>query len=404
MDTVTGQQRVTARLLVNQQFVAPEGSFSERVTPLLQVAEAISASVPVSSAAKIRAAVNLWRESLHWFGVSHDNITASIPIALLVARCCPPIGLDLPPFFRRRVLPVTAAADIDSMRRAATLNVQGMEGSLPALSDCRVLALQRAIGGRARRITTSKRPLLFHEVERFWQQSEKAYLAEHTAAGNTVKALTLVRDAFSVVLAFAAATRVSELLQLRGEHIQVEDDGVMVLTFVSVKNRQSLFTTHQPFKVALRLPLLLQSFELFNRVCGFSDGVPIFHRVSGRTRDALSRDWFDRIIKSINPACSPHSVRVGAATELWAAKVPITGIMALGRWTSAAAVIYIIGCLDVTIEASARLGSANVKFVRGDLRKQLGVSDTLSSWIEDREGMTSTEDWLGHCAATEPAP
>jgi integrase len=300
------------------------------------------------------------------------------------------------------VLPTTAAADIDSMRRAATLNVQGMEGALAALSDYRVLALQKAIGGRARRITTSKRPLLFHEVELFWDQSESAYHREHTTAGNSTRSFTLVRDAFAVVLAFAAATRVSELLQLLGEHIQVDEDGVIVLTFVSVKNRRSLFTTHQPFKIALRLPLLLRSFDLFNRTCGFSDGIPIFHRVSGKTRDALSRDWFDRIIKGINPSCSPHSVRVGAATELWAADVPITGIMALGRWTSAAAVIYIIGCLDVTIEASSRLGSAKVRFIRGDLRKQLGVSESLSPWMIDRDGTTSTDDWLGHCAASEP--
>jgi integrase len=392
------------QLAVNHQFVAPDGAILDRVAPLLQVAEAITASVPVSSGAKIRAAVNLWCNALQWFGVSQDNITVSIPIALLVARCCPPVGLELPTFLKRRVLPVTAAADIDSMRRAATLNVIGMEGALPALADYRVLALQKAIGGRARRITTSKCPLLFHEVELFWQRSEKAYHLEHAAAGDNAKAFTIVRDAFAVVLAFAAATRVSELLQLQGEHIQVDEDGVIILTFVSVKNRRSLFTTHQPFKVALRLPLLLRSFDLFNRVCGFSDNTPIFHRVSGKTRDPLSRDWFDRVIKSINPSCSPHSVRVGAATELWAAEVPITSIMALGRWTSAAAVIYVIGCLDVTIEASARLGSANVKFVRGDLRKRIGVSDTLSPWTVERNGTTSTDDWLGHCAATESEP
>ena len=280
------------------------------------------------------------------------------------------------------------------------MGVQGMEGSLAALSDHKVLALQRAIGGRARRITTSKRPLLFHEVEARWLRTEKQY-KQRGAAGSDIASFTDVRDAFAVVLAFAAATRVSELLNLRGEHLQIDEDDVLLVTFVSVKNRRTLFSTHQPFRVALRLPLLTRAFDLFNKVCGFADGVYIFHRANGSSRDKLSRDWFDKIIKSINPACSPHSVRVGAATEMWAAGVPITGIMALGRWTSAAAVIYVIGCLDVTIEASSRIGSANVQFVRGELRKRIGVSETLPPWMVAKDSATSTEEWLSHCAAVE---
>ena len=90
-------------------------------------------------------------------------------------------------------------------------------------------------------------------------------------------------------------------------------------------------------------------------------------------------------------------MRVGTATELHAAGVSIGGIMALGRWTSAAAVIYVLGCLDTTIEASSRLGSAGVHFVRGDLRK----TQTVLPWSVMREGSTSIEEWLGHCAASE---
>jgi integrase len=364
--------------------------------PLLHIADAITASVPMSSAAKIRAAVALWQNAIEWFGVSENSITIAIPIALIVARCCPPVGYPLPPFLRRRVLPVTAAADIDTMRRAATLGVKGMEGSLLALADHRVLALQRAIGGRARRITTSKRPLLYHEVASFWKLSVQNH-REAKKKANLSDSFTSVRDGFAVVLAFAAATRVSEILDLRGEHLHVEADGVIILTFSSVKNRRTLFTTHQPFRVALHLPLLTEAFDLFNSICGFTDGIPIFHRILGKSRDKLSRDWFARIIKTINPACSPHSVRVGAATELHAAGVPIGGIMALGRWTSAAAVIYILGCLDTTIEASTRLGSAGLEYVRGDLRK----TQALQPWSVPRAGSTSIEEWLGHCAATE---
>jgi integrase len=318
---------------------------------------------------------------------------------LLIARCCPPLGLDLPPFLQRRVLPTTAAQDIDLMRRAAVLGVQGMEGALNALSDHRVLALQKAIGGRARRLTTSKSPLLFHKVDSFWSQSVRAY---HSALHDKRPELTfgIVRDAFALVLAFSAATRVSELLALRGEHIEVDADDVIILTFASVKNRQTLLTTHQPFRVALKLPLLLTALDLFNNVCGFANGVLIFHRFSGISREPLSRNWFSKIVRLVDPMCSPHSVRVGAATELWAADVPLPAIMALGRWTSAAAVLYILGCLDVTIEASSRMGSAGVRLVRGDLRRQLGTSETLQPWtVPAAARCTTVEQWLGHCAA-----
>jgi integrase len=343
----------------------------------------------------------MWRAFLDWAGLrTTDEVTPSIPVALIIARCCPPIGLELPPFLSRRVAPVTAAADIDTLRRAATLGVEGMERSLKALADHRVLALQKAIGGRARRLTTAKRPVLFHEILGFWTRSKADY---HTAASHsdTTRAFNIARDAFAVVLSFAAATRVSEILNLRGEHIQVDKDDVLIVTFESVKNRRTLFTTHQPFKIALNLPILLQAFDLFNRVCGFADGLHVFHRSNGRSRDKLSRDWFCGIIKGINPDCSPHSVRVGAATELHAAGVPISAIMALGRWTSAAAVIYILGCLDVTIEASTKLGTADLRFVRGDLRTRPGVCEPLRPWTVTRDDTTSSDQWLQHCASIE---
>jgi hypothetical protein len=264
VDTAVGERTLPSHLILGQPLQAPTGAHAERLNPLLQIADAITASVPLSSAAKIRAAVALWQDAIAWFGVSDTNITIAVPIALIVARCCPPVGYPLPPFLRRRVLPVTAAADIDTMRRAATLGVKGMEGSLVALADHRVLALQRAIGGRARKITTSKRPILYHEVSSFWTSSVKAH-HEAKKSANVSNTFTTVRDGFAVVLAFSAATRVSELLDLRGEHLQVDEDGVIILTFASVKNRRTLFTTHQPFKIALRLPLLTEAFALFNK-------------------------------------------------------------------------------------------------------------------------------------------
>ena len=123
MTTAMGPRTISSALPTAPRFAAPTGSAIARISPLLQVANAINASVPDSSAAKIRAAVSLWQSTLHWFEVPIENITAAVPVALLIARCCPPIGLALPPFLQRRVLPVTAAGDIDAMRRAALMGV-----------------------------------------------------------------------------------------------------------------------------------------------------------------------------------------------------------------------------------------------------------------------------------------
>ena len=179
VDTAQGVRSITTSLNTAPRFAPPAGAAIDRISPLLQVANAINASVPDSSAAKIRTAVALWQATLKWFEVPRDAITAAVPVALLVARCCPPVGLELPSFLQRRVLPVTAAADIDAMRRAALIGVHGMEGSLAALSDHKVLALQRAIGGRARRITTSKRPLLYHEIEAMWNEQRRLSHPHH---------------------------------------------------------------------------------------------------------------------------------------------------------------------------------------------------------------------------------
>ena len=51
------------------------------------------------------------------------------------------------------------------------------------------------------------------------------------------------------------------------------------------------------------------------------------------------------------------------------------------------------------------MGSANIRFVRGDLRKALGVSDKLEYdlWLDASRG-TTTGQWLGHCKKHSASP
>ena len=69
------------------------------------------------------------------------------------------------------------------------------------------------------------------------------------------------------------------------------------------------------------------------------------------------------------------------ATEAWAAGVPIEAIMALGGWTSAAAVMYIVGANEETVQASRALGSARMSFDADGLHASLGPARLLrSTW------------------------
>jgi integrase len=153
----------------------------------------------------------MWHAAIKIFGFTRSNVTLALPIALLICRSCPPVNYLLPPFFRRIVLPTTAASDVDAMRRAAGLQVEGMHGFQEILCDYRVLALQKAIGGRTRRLSTDKRPLLFNKVRDFWLEIERKHASSPTH----------VRDGFAVVIAIYLGTRVSELTAFDGEHIQV---------------------------------------------------------------------------------------------------------------------------------------------------------------------------------------
>ena len=142
-----------------------------------------------------------------------------------------------------------------------------------------------------------------------------------------------------------------------------------------MKTRQTLFTPHAPYVVAGRAPLLFRMFDLFNTTVGFTDGMPVFHRWVPRVTPRvtvprarsrrliparMSRDWLSHQVRKWEPLCSPHSLRVGCATEAWAAGIPLPQIQALGRWQSVAALLYIIGSLDETAAVTVALGSGSL--------------------------------------------
>lgn len=367
------------------EFPMPTCAHPERLRPLLMTARCVAGALPASSARKVRGAVRMWHEALRWFGLEPQHVTESVVIAFLIMRCCPPVGMELPAFAQRPVLPTTAAADVDVLRRAAREGVEDMGRFLSALCHDRVLRMQRSIGGRVSRLKSNKRPFLFSQLV----DCTRPALAKGATAEQ-------VREAFALTLGFFFGMRSGELLQLKGADVnESSDDSMILVTFRHVKTRQSLFTTHEPYVVAARSPLLMQMFRRFDEVIGFRDDYPVFHQWratraermqpsfqwTGANVLPLSRDWLARAVRRWAPGCSPHSLRVGCATEAWAAGVPLERIQALGRWASAAALLYIIGSLDQTASASSRLGHGGLSFTADGLRSQIGTSpDVRAAW------------------------
>jgi hypothetical protein len=376
----------------------PRCAHPERLGPFIRGASILLAAVPENSATKINAAVRLWNHALDFFGVLPDDVDFTIPIAIIVARACPPVGVEIPGCFGPRpVLPTTAAGDVDNLRRAAREHFSGMERFRVALYDDRVSALLRNIGARVHKLRTDKRALTFGRVAAFVEPTLTAAEAGCARPDD-------VRDAFALVLGVCFGTRVSELVGLDGQHVNPvgldNDSDVIRVTFTHTKTRQSLLRTHQPWENVSAHPLLLRAFDAFNGVVGFTDDFPVFHCTArAHAGRRLSTDWFAKLVKRVDPACVAHSVRVALATELWAAGASLTDIMAAGRWASAAAVLYIVGSLDRQVSASKSLGSAGVRYTAAGLRQQIGTAG-LPDW-RTLSAADAADRWGAHLQAIE---
>ena len=373
----------------------PPCRYPDRLLPLLAGVSVLLASIPKNSANKLNAAVSLWYRALEWWGVEPSDVDFTIPLALITLRACPPVEFEIPVSFGLRpVLPTTAAADIDNLRRASRERISRMEQFGEALFDERVTAVLRNIGARVHKLRTDKRPLLFCAVEEF----ARPILDNPSASDEDI------RDAFALLLGLCFGTRVSELIALDGKHIQpialsLGEEAIQV-TFVQTKTRQSVFGTHQPWQNVSAHPLLLRAFDAFNSRIGFKDDLAVFHcRARAHALARLSEDWFSRLVKRIDPACVAHSTRVGLATELWAAGATVPDIMAAGRWASAAAVLYIVGTLDKQVSASRTIGSAMVRYSAAGLRQQLGTS--LRDWRTVSCDAEAAARWGAHVSTAK---
>jgi hypothetical protein len=144
------------------------------------------------------------------------------------------------------------------------------------------------------------------------------------------------------------------------------------IRFVQTKTRSSVFITHDPFVVTCANPLLIDGFREFDEVVEFLPDSPIFRRARLDPKP-LSRDWFADVVRRASPAATPHSCRVGCATELWAAGASLDEIMAVGRWASSAAALYVLGSLHEQVAATDRLGDGSLVYTTAGLQRTVAV-------------------------------
>lgn len=338
--------------------LVPICAHPERLLPLVEVASILRSRLPGKSTNKVRGAIRRWTATLDWWGMEANAVTDVAVCAFVILRVSPPTGLQLPTFATSPVTPPTAANDVDALRRAARLGLGGMEVWLDALNSPRVAELLRALGARVKRLKTSKTPLLLRDAVRLLEKAEASRKPE------------AVRDAFALVLALIFGLRVSELLALDAADLAMDaDTNVVTLTIRACKTRSTVFSHHDPYRVSSAHPTLQRALRLHKEVVGFRQGTSLVHRLCGRTRDRLSRDWFAAVVRNTAPGCTPHSCRVGFATELRAAGASIADIMSLGRWASAAALLYVLSVQDDHVSTSKRLGDAGLSLTNGVLRR-----------------------------------
>jgi integrase len=300
-----------------------------------------------------------WRSALAFWGVAPADADWRIVACYIIARCAPPVDVALPDCCAQPVLPSTVAGEISTLRRAATLRVNGMEEFAQALGHPEVTLLLQQIGSRVRRSRTPKKALLLAAVARFWQEC---------AHKDTCDSL---RDGFALVLAFFFAMRARELLTLRSEDIDyITTAGarpVLRVSFRQTKTRRSIFLSHEPLHVHCGHPLLMAAFAKFDDTVEFIPRTVVF-RKQRTTPEPLDRRWLANVVQRAAPDATPHSARVGCATELWAAGATMEEVMAVGRWRSSAAALYILGPLQDQLRATDRLDGGELVYTTAGLQ------------------------------------
>lgn len=292
---------------------------------------------------------------LRFLNIGLGDVTEWIVCAYVLCRVCPPVGVDLPGFMARRVMPATANGDIQALRRRARMS--GMPDLLAALNGEKVMELIRRLTAGVKRRKTNKAPILIHHIRTLWQSA-------------TAKSVAFVRDVTLLLVGLLAGLRRREIVALCVGDVLWNGRDLRV-TIRRDKVNFNLIGAECPRTVVVAHALLDEVWPRFAATfipAGTPAGRPLFRRCVGVTitADGIAPDTVRTIIRERLPGLpvSPHSLRVGCATELHAAGVSVEQIMEIGRWTSLAALLYVLPSADAMARATRAMGNGGVRLDR----------------------------------------
>jgi integrase len=250
------------------------------------------------------------------------------------------------------VLPATAAADLSDLRRYCRLRRD--DRAVGVLTASLVRQVVTAAGAHCKREKSPKHPILISHIDKFLRSDA---IPGRDAAQQRDGAMLLVgllfgfRRAELVKLTFGDATWVERALRLR---------------VVSDKTNASTLGVHHARYVSSAHTLLDEFWpayaERFLEGARASD--PLFPKLDVHglptTAPLAAASVTAAVKRAAGPGFSAHSLRVGCASELFRAGVPLATIKEIGRWRSDAALLYVIPAADMMSAAGRSMGTPKV--------------------------------------------
>jgi integrase len=219
-----------------------------------------------------------------------------------------------------------------------------------------------------KRSKTTKAPILIHHLRTLWTSG--------------LRTIGFIRDVTMLLVARLAGLRRREIVALTVGDVMWNGSELRV-TVRRDKVNFNLIGAECPRTVVVAHELLDAVWPLFTQHFlqqGTPPDTPLFRHMVGVTitTGGLAPDTVRTIIRERLPGLpvSPHSLRVGCATELHAAGVPIDQIMEIGRWSSLAALIYVLPSADAMARATRSMGNGAVQFDRVIVQRELRTDGT----------------------------
>ena len=325
---------------------------------LRSVAFSIISGAPPASTAAMESSINLWLRFAEDFSMNPTPIDLC---AFMALRCCPPPNQPLPDWLRRGVVrPGTASADIGRIKRwiklakrSRPLTPYELAFKRAAKSD-EVRAFRRQIGANLGASKSRKLPVLVSMVVEA--------LTRHGGLSADLPIATL-RDLAAAAVGVGLGLRSSEVAMLLDGHVADSAEGFLV-TILRDKRSSNFLGTTDAIVLPLLQPDLVAILRAYRERRGTVDPAsPFLRRIDGSDRP-LAGGSVSAAVRRLFPdvGVSGHSMRVGFATELYAAGYKPDLIMQMGRWKSLAALIYVLPSPDLLSAASRDLGSGRLAF------------------------------------------